>query len=115
VLLGFIEGADAVAWARRSAGERRAAFLDVLAAAYGDRARSPRAVLERIWAQERWSRGAYAGHMEPGTLTRFRGGLRAVAHGIHFAGTETATYWNGYMDGAVRSGERAAREVRAAL
>ena len=30
---------------------------------------------------------------------------------IHWAGTETSTYWNGYMDGAVRSGERAAAEV----
>jgi monoamine oxidase len=30
---------------------------------------------------------------------------------VHWAGTETAGYWNGYMDGAVRSGERAAREV----
>jgi monoamine oxidase len=96
-------------------GERRAAFLDVLAAAYGDAARSPRAVLERVWAQERWSRGAYAGHLRTGTLTRYKGALRRPAHGIHFAGTETATYWNGYMDGAVRSGERAARAVRAAL
>jgi Flavin containing amine oxidoreductase len=34
---------------------------------------------------------------------------------IHWAGTETATFWNGYMDGAVRSGERAAKEVLAAL
>jgi monoamine oxidase len=30
---------------------------------------------------------------------------------IHWAGTETSTYWNGYMDGAVRSGERAAKEI----
>ena len=41
--------------------------------------------------------------------------LRRPAHGIHFAGTETATYWNGYMDGAVRAGERAAGEVLAEL
>jgi monoamine oxidase len=33
-------------------------------------------------------------------------------HGrVHWAGTETATYWAGYMDGAVRAGERAAAEV----
>ena len=30
---------------------------------------------------------------------------------IHWAGTETSNYWAGYMDGAVRSGERAAAEV----
>jgi monoamine oxidase len=34
---------------------------------------------------------------------------------VHWAGTETATYWNGYMDGAVRSGERAAQEALAHL
>jgi monoamine oxidase len=34
---------------------------------------------------------------------------------IHWAGTETADYWQGYMDGAVRSGERAAAEVHAKL
>ena len=39
--------------------------------------------------------------------------LRQPVGRIHWAGTETATYWNGYMDGAVSSGERAAAEVRA--
>jgi monoamine oxidase len=34
---------------------------------------------------------------------------------VHWAGTETSDYWAGYMDGAVRSGERAAKEVLAAL
>ena len=43
--------------------------------------------------------------------------FQAAASGdrIHWAGTETSTFWNGYMDGAVRSGERAAKEVLAAL
>jgi monoamine oxidase len=34
---------------------------------------------------------------------------------LHWAGTETATQWSGYMDGAVQSGQRAAREVLTAL
>jgi monoamine oxidase len=37
--------------------------------------------------------------------------LRAAVGGIHFAGTETAEYWTGYMDGAIRSGMRAAKEI----
>ncbi len=45
----------------------------------------------------------------------FGAALRAPVGRIHWAGTETSTYWNGYMDGAVRSGERAASEVLAAL
>lgn len=51
----------------------------------------------------------------PGTLTRYGSSLRAPVGPVHWAGTETSDYWTGYMDGAVRSGERAAREVIAAL
>ena len=44
-------------------------------------------------------------------LSRYGSTLRAPIGGVHFAGTETADHWQGYMDGAVRAGERAAREV----
>ena len=37
--------------------------------------------------------------------------LRQPVGRIYFAGTETATHWSGYMEGAVEAGERAAREV----
>ena len=37
--------------------------------------------------------------------------LREPVNRLHFAGTETATEWLGYMDGAIQAGERAAREV----
>jgi monoamine oxidase len=47
----------------------------------------------------------------PGVYTAVGPALRKPVGRIHWAGTETSTYWNGYMDGAVRSGERAAREV----
>lgn len=30
---------------------------------------------------------------------------------LHFAGSETATDWSGYMDGAIQSGWRAAKEI----
>jgi monoamine oxidase len=51
----------------------------------------------------------------PGTLFAYGTALREPVGRIHWAGTETSTYWNGYMDGAVRSGERAAAEVLAEL
>jgi monoamine oxidase len=47
----------------------------------------------------------------PGLLTTYGSALREPVGRIHWAGTETATYWNGYMDGAVSAGLRAAREV----
>ena len=49
--------------------------------------------------------------MPPGVWTQFGPALRDPVGRIHWAGTETATRWNGYMDGAVQSGERAAAEV----
>jgi monoamine oxidase len=47
--------------------------------------------------------------------TAYGRALREPVGRLHWAGTETATVWNSYMDGAVRSGERAAVEVLAAL
>jgi monoamine oxidase len=111
VLLGFIEGAAARRWITRSRAARRAAVIDNLAAFYGERARSPKGYLEMSWAKEPWSRGCYEGYMAPGVLSEYGPALRAPVGRIHWAGTETADYWTGYMDGAVRSGERAAREV----
>ncbi|MCH5645087.1 MULTISPECIES: FAD-dependent oxidoreductase [unclassified Gordonia (in: high G+C Gram-positive bacteria)] len=67
------------------------------------------------WDLEPWSRGGPVAVSSPGTLTRFGPALRAPVGPIHWAGTETADYWTGYMDGAVRSGKRAAREVLGAL
>lgn len=63
------------------------------------------------WDLEPWSRGGPVAVSSPGTLTTYGPALRAPVGPIHWAGTETADYWTGYMDGAVRSGQRAAREV----
>jgi monoamine oxidase len=60
-------------------------------------------------------RGCPVGILGPGVLTAFGPALRAPVGRIHWAGTETSTFWNGYMDGAVRSGERAAAEVLAEI
>jgi monoamine oxidase len=47
----------------------------------------------------------------PSPLVAHGAALRKPVGRVHWAGSETSTYWNGYMDGAVRSGERAAAEV----
>ena len=115
VLLGFIEGQAARRWGRRPAAERRRAVLENLATYFGPRALSPTAYYERDWSRERWTRGCYTGFMQPGALLDFGTALRRPFRRIHWAGTETATLWTGYMDGAVRSGRRAAREALEAL
>nr|AWS00961.1 monoamine oxidase [Tegillarca granosa] len=66
---------------------------------------------EKNWLEEQWSGGCYTTMLPPGFLTKFGKELRQPFGNIHFAGTETGSYWSGYMEGAVQSGERAAREI----
>jgi monoamine oxidase len=113
VLVGLIEGAHARAWARRDPDERRAGILARLADFFGGPAGRPRELLERSWADEEYSGGCYAGYFPPGVWTSFGPALREPVGRLHWAGTETATTWISYMEGAVSSGERAADEVLA--
>jgi monoamine oxidase len=111
VILGFIEGDEARIWGERSAADRQAGVIDSLVRYFGPQATSPTAYLEYDWSSDPWTRGCYAGFMPPGVLTNYGPALREPVGRIHWAGTETAEVWNGYMDGAVRSGKRAAAEV----
>lgn len=115
VLLGFLGGADARRAARLSAGDRRRRVLEGFSRLFGRRAADPERYFELDWAREEWTAGGPTCYMPPGAWTGCGPALREPAGRVHWAGTETATVWNGYMDGAVRSGERAADEVLAAL
>jgi monoamine oxidase len=111
VVFGFVGGDLARAFKRQPRAERRAAVLRQFVDFWGPRAAHPRDYFETHWPQQRWSRGGPVGIAGPGDLTACGPALRRPVGRIHWAGTETSNYWNGYMDGAVRSGERAAREV----
>jgi monoamine oxidase len=111
VIFGFIGGNEARSFFPKSPAERRAAALASLVAAFGPEAAKPTEYLETNWPADRWSRGGPVGVAGPGVYTALGPALRQPVGRIHWAGTETSNYWNGYMDGAVRSGERAAREV----
>jgi monoamine oxidase len=111
VLLGFLEGRQARELGRLHTNERRAAVLDCFARLFGPRAGRPDAYVERLWAEEEWSRGCYGCHMPTGAWTAYGPALREPIGPLHWAGAEYATVWNGYMDGAVRSGEAAASAV----
>jgi monoamine oxidase len=111
VLLGFLEGRRARELGRLPAEQRRTAVIDCFARLFGPRAAQPDAYVERLWAEEEWSRGCYGCHLPPGAWTGYGPALREPVGRIHWAGAEYATVWNGYMDGAVRSGESAATEA----
>lgn len=115
VLLGFFEGDAAREWSSRSRDERQAATIECFVRYFGDQAADVRAYIEKDWQTEPWARGGYVGVTPPGVLLSYGSALREPVGPIHWAGTETASIWNGYMDGAVRSGERVATEVLAVL
>ncbi|MFD4402481.1 flavin monoamine oxidase family protein [Nocardia sp. NPDC058499] len=111
VLVGFLEGRHADAGARLSPTDRRALVLEDLAGYFGPGARAPIDYIEKDWAEEEYSRGCYGAFATPGTLTRFGPALRRPVGPLHWAGTETATRWPGYIDGAAESGHRVAGEI----
>jgi monoamine oxidase len=115
VLLGFVEGSFARRHAQLTEGERRDAVLRNFADLFGEEALRPLRYVERDWSSDPWTRGCFVGFTPPGVLLDYGEALRRPVGRIHWAGAETATHWNGYMDGAVRSGRRAAAEVLAAL
>jgi monoamine oxidase len=112
VLFGFVGGDQARALAKL--GDKRARREAVIANYvdfFGPEAANPVQYIETVWKRETFTRGCPVGIPGLGALTAHGPALRAPVGRIHWAGTETSTYWNGYMDGAVRSGERAAAEV----
>ena len=109
-LVGFVIADAAKQWTGRP-DERRAAVLADLAHRFGPEAGDPVEYVDQDWLAEPWSGGCYVGVLPPGVLARHAGALRAPAGRVHFAGTETATEWVGYFDGAIGAGQRAAAEV----
>jgi monoamine oxidase len=111
ILMGFIEGEDGRIYAGKTEEERRAATLGCFQRYFGPKASEPATYVERNWPAETWSRGCYGAVFPAGTWTSCGKAIREPAGLIHWAGTETATVFAGYVDGAVRSGERVAAEV----
>jgi monoamine oxidase len=111
VLLGFLEGAAARRHADLPQSERRRVVADCFSRLFGREAADPVGYVDRAWGADEWSRGCYGGFMAPGAWTDHGAALRQPVGPLHWAGAETATVWNGYMDGAVGSGEDAAAAV----
>jgi monoamine oxidase len=109
VLLGFLEGQAAREAADLPQAERRRLVADCFARLFGPEAADPIDYVDRAWGADEWSRGCYGGFMPTGAWTDYGSALRPPIGPIHWAGAETAVVWNGYMDGAVGSGQEAAR------
>lgn len=111
IIFGFVGGDSARAYAGLSPRARRESVLREYAQLFGSQALKAKDFFETSWSGQEWTRGCPVGIPSTGTLLVYGPWLRRPVGRIHWAGTETSDYWNGYMDGAVRSGERAAGEV----
>lgn len=114
ILVGFIDGDNAIAMSDRSEQERKQQVIDDLVHYFGPQAADAIDYVEQDWTQEQWSRGCYVAHTAPGVLTSFGEALRVPCGRIHWAGTETATEWTGYLEGALQSASRATDEILSA-
>lgn len=111
VLLGFVGGPEARELAALPADERRAPVLACFERLYGPRAAEPLDYAEQTWTEEEYSGGGPTSNFGPGGWTACGPALREPFGRIHWAGTETASIWSGYMEGALQAGDRASAEV----
>ncbi|HUC07482.1 MAG TPA: FAD-dependent oxidoreductase, partial [Solirubrobacterales bacterium] len=111
VMLGFVGGPEASEMEAMPAVERRAAVLACFKKLFGADAGHPVDYAEQEWASEEWSGGGPTSNFGPGGWSECGLALREPVGRIHWAGTETATIWSGYMEGALQAGDRAAAEV----
>ncbi|MEW5813223.1 MAG: FAD-dependent oxidoreductase [Actinomycetota bacterium] len=112
VLTGFVTGAAASAFSSMSAGDQRSAVL-----AHVDRLfpelPAPTTCTVTDWLSEEYSRGCYAALFGPGDWLALGPTLTRPHSRVHWAGTETSLEFFGLMEGAIRSGRRAAATVLA--
>jgi monoamine oxidase len=110
-LASYAAGGKARALARMPEADRHAAILQIFTTRFGPKAAKPLEILDMNWVGEEWTRGCSMARMGPGVITNFYDQIRVPFGVVHWAGTETATVSHGAIDGAVRSGERAAAEI----
>lgn len=110
-LVAFVVGRAARVWGARSVEVRQRAVIGDLVRLLGEGAARPLRVVEQDWGGERWSRGCPTGGLPAGGMVPFGEALRRSCGRVHWAGTETARAFCGYLEGAVEAGERAAGEV----
>ena len=110
-IIGFISGDKAREWSQNLKSERKEACIDQLVGYFGSRANEVIEYHEKDWMADEWTRGCYVGYMPPNVLSVYGNNLKEPTGRIHWAGTETSEIWNGYIEGAIISGERAAAEI----
>lgn len=115
LIAGFFESVEGRSVADDGAEARREIAVRTLVRHLGPQAAKPLEYVDKDWTAEQWSKGCYGAVMPPGVLTTVGHLMRTPFGAVHWAGTETATEWSGYVEGALESGDRASQEVLTAL
>ena len=110
-LMGFFTGSEAASLAERTPQMRERAFLESVRASFGDDVPQPCGYVERDWAAEHFTQGCHGAHFAPGIWSAVGPGLAKPEDVLYWAGAEYSTRFNGYMEGALRSGQAAAAAV----
>lgn len=111
ILVGLVEGGHAIEFSALTREERKQKVVSDLVHYLGNDASEPLDYVDHDWSTDAWTLGGYGAHMPPGVVTAFSDVIREPCGRVHWAGTETATQFIGYFEGALQSGIRAAREV----
>jgi monoamine oxidase len=111
VLVGFAVGDAARELGQLGSSGQERELLSSLGRLFGPGGAAPEAIAIKDWGAEEWTGGCYAGHFPVGGWTSYGSAVREPCGRIHWAGTETSGEWHGYMEGALRSGDRAAAEM----
>jgi len=111
-LIGFVTGKDSIKYRQFSEHEKKKSFCETLKKMFdSEEALNPTEFYEMDWNKEQYSRGGFFSVMPPGTMTKWGENLTKNHKRVYFAGTELATKWVGYMDGAIQSGRTVAEKI----
>ncbi|CAF0707348.1 unnamed protein product [Brachionus calyciflorus] len=115
-LVGFIGAKMAVEWSDQQKDIRKQEVIEALVRYFGEESRNYIDYGEKLWSREKFSGGCPTCILSSsGVMQDYARAVREPFLNVHFCGTESATVWQGYMDGAIQSGERAANEVLYAM
>ncbi|MEM6550496.1 MAG: FAD-dependent oxidoreductase [Pseudomonadota bacterium] len=110
-LTAFLGGPEARVWALLTPGDRCARVLGLLSRAFGPAAETPIRTAEAVWHDDRWSGGGYNATVRLGGIPDAATRLSRWGGRLRFAGAELDDSFVGSVEGAIRSGRRAARLI----
>jgi monoamine oxidase len=111
ILMGFSLAEKAKQLMQHDQPTRKEIVKEGFVKMFGPEAANIEYYTDKSFTEEPFTKGCYAGMFPPGILTQLQTSLATPFQRIHWAGTETSDQFNGYMEGAVRSGERAAKAI----